>query len=80
MTRKLSKLLSDAARPERDWRRAAPARLMVLLMLSLLPGSPVRAQYTTAEISGVVKDAQGAMIPAANAPSSCSRKILIITS
>lgn len=39
---------------------------MFILLLLLLPGSPARAaQYTSAEISGVVKDAQGAVIPGA---------------
>src|ERR1700676_3296700 len=61
----LSVLFSHAIRPERRRGRAAPARLMLPLMLSLLPASPVWAQYTSAEISGVVKDAQGAVIPGA---------------
>jgi hypothetical protein len=55
-------LVSDASPPARRRRRAAAVRLLLLLMLSWLPGSPARAQYTTAEISGVVKDAQGAVI------------------
>jgi hypothetical protein len=38
---------------------------MLLLVLSLLPTSAALAQYTTAEISGVVKDTQGAVVPGA---------------
>jgi hypothetical protein len=61
----LSVPFSHTIWPERGWSRVAPARLLLLLTLLLLPGSRARAQYTTAEISGVVKDAQGAVIPGA---------------
>src|SRR5579864_3140205 len=55
-------LFRNAVRRDSRRTRAVSAPLTLLLMLSLFPGSPARAQYTTAEISGVVKDAQGAVI------------------